>query len=98
MASWGVWIWTDNNHIQNAKAEPRAFLKLLFDCVENQTVFEWTPPAERDVLSRIDYAIRIMGLTDNRQEIMRRFIEHDLVGKYISMKLSRRDNDVSDEG
>jgi hypothetical protein len=98
MASWGVWIWTDKDHIQNAKAGSPAFMKLLFDCMENQAAFEWTPPAERDVLSRIDYAIRTMGLTDNRQEIMRRFIEHDLVGKYISMKLSRRDNDVSDEG
>jgi hypothetical protein len=82
MADWGVWIST----LEDWESES-GFAKALFRTDEGKS-FRWSPKRKGMVISRFQKTIDNLRLPETAQDLLARFIDYDIVGRWIS---SRRD-------
>ena len=89
MASWASWPWTEG------KGKPRIDkglppLAAALQAAAEGKRFRWSKAIKDDVLSRIEFAINTLKLSDSPESIFDRFMELDFPVRYVKTWRSRQ--------
>jgi len=91
MAEWGVWPWTDTQHLDDAKRlRDDALLNSMFDAAKHGVPFAWTPEAEEDLRARIHWTSEFLHLEDDPTVIFQRFVAQHFPERYVADRLRGR--------